>query len=380
MVEAIFYLSGVAIFYVYVGYPFIAAILGMILNKKVKKKTISPQVTVLIAAYNEREVIEATIRNKLGQQYPEDRLEIIVVSDGSTDGTDEIVHAITDSRVRLLRQEPRNGKTSALNLAVPYAKGEIIVFSDANSIYACDSIQRLLENFSDSTVGYVTGKMIYADVNGTMIGEGCSAYMKYENMLRSIETHLGSIVGVDGGIDAVRKNLYQPMRADQLPDFVLPLKVIEQGYRVVYEPKAALWESSLKEASDEYRMRVRVSLRAMWALFCMRKLLRFGKDPLFAWQLWSHKVLRYLCFLFLILAFFSNMMLLGKGGQYQLFLCLQVIGYLSAIGEPVLARKGMSISLLRFGRYFVLINLASAHAFIKFLSGKKQVLWTPRKG
>ena len=152
-------------------------------------------------------------------------------------------------------------------MAVPLASGEIIVFSDANSLYAPDALRRLLANFADEEVGYVTGRMIYANPDGAPIGEGCSAYMKYENALRLIETRLGSIVGVDGGIDAVRKVLYRPMNAEQLPDFVLPLKVVEQGYRVVYEPEALLWESSLNEAADEYRMRVRVSLRAFWALF-----------------------------------------------------------------------------------------------------------------
>lgn len=380
MWEAIFYLSGVAIFYVYLGYPFMAAILGTILNKKVKKEAITPQVTVLIAAYNEREVIEATIRNKLEQDYPEERLEIIVVSDGSTDGTDDIVRAITDPRVRLLRQEPRNGKTSALNLAIPYASGELIVFSDANSLYASDAIKQLVSNFADPEVGYVTGKMIYAEADGTTIGEGCSAYMKYENALRSIETRLGAIVGVDGGIDVVRRNLYRPMNADQLPDFVLPLNVVAKGYRVVYEPAAVLRETTLKEASDEYRMRVRVSLRAFWALFDMRRRLGLRANPLFTWQLWSHKVLRYMCFLFMITLFLSNIMLLGKSVWYWIFMLAQTAGYVCAIGEPFFAKKGYHHAVFRFSRYFLLINLAAAHACVRFLAGQKQVLWTPRKG
>ena len=380
MVEILFWIALIIVLYVYIGYPIIAYGIAILLNRRVKKGSATPFVTVLIAAFNEQAVIEATIRNKLNQNYPKDRLEILVVSDNSSDKTDEIVDGIKDARVRLIRQEPRAGKTSALNLAIPQAKGEIIIFSDANSLYAPDTIRKLVTNFFDPLVGYVTGRMIYASTDGTMVGDGCSAYMKYENRLREIETRLGSIVGVDGGVDAVLKRLYHPMKNDQLPDLVLPLKVIAQNHRVVYETEAILWENSLNETSDEYRMRVRVSLRALWALFYMRELLWFRKNLLFSWQLWSHKVLRYLCFLFLVLLLYSNFRLFWKNFFYQAFFCIQVIGYVGAIAEPVMARKVRNLKLLRFARYFVLINFAAAHAFIKFLAGKKQALWTPRKG
>ena len=144
--------------------------------------------------------------------------------------------ATSANGVHLIRQEPRAGKTLALNLAVGRAKGEIIVFSDANSSYSPDALRCLVENFNDPEVGYVTGKMIYTNPDGSPVGDGCTAYMKYENFLRTLETRIGSMVGVDGGIDAVRKSLYRPMNPDQLPDFVLPLRVVEQGFRVVYEP------------------------------------------------------------------------------------------------------------------------------------------------
>ncbi len=174
-----------------------------------------------------------------------------------------------------------------------------------------------MRNFADPEVGYVTGRMVYVDRQGTIIGDGCSAFMRYENRLRRYETALGSVVGVDGGIDAVRKSLYRFMRADQLPDFVLPLMVVEQGYRVVYEPEAVLQEPSLQNPADEYRMRVRVSLRALWALKDMRQLLTLRLNPLFAWQLWSHKVLRYLSFLFLIGAYLANGALWDAGAGYR---------------------------------------------------------------
>jgi cellulose synthase/poly-beta-1,6-N-acetylglucosamine synthase-like glycosyltransferase len=349
-------------------------------KKKIDKGFFEPNVTILIAAYNEEESIDNTLRNKLDLDYPKEKLEIIVISDGSTDRTDKIVKKYVGQGVKLLRQEPRAGKTSALNIAVPEAKGEIICFCDANSLYAADALNRLAENFKDPNVGYVTGKMIYTNPDGTTIGQGCSMYMKYENGLRSLETNLGSIVGVDGGIDAIRRDLYTPMSLDQLPDFVLPLRVVEQGYRVVYEPKAILKELALKTANEEYEMRVRVSLRALWALNDMRQILSFKKFKLFSWQLWSHKVLRYLCFFFLIGSYFTNLALWPYSYSYKIFFVFQNICYLSAVASPILEKTGCRSKILYLSNYFVLLNLASAHAFVKFLLGQKQVIWTPRKG
>jgi len=378
--QYLFFFSLFLLFYVYLGYPMLLALIGLIRSKKVKKGPFEPAVTILISAYNEQDVIETTLRNKLDLDYQKEKLEIIVISDGSTDRTDEIVRSYEGDRVRLIRQEPRAGKTSALNMAVPRAKGEIIAFSDANSIWARNALAKLVMNFADPAVGYVTGKMIYTNPDLSPIGDGCTLYMKYENLLRAIETRLGSVVGVDGGIDAARKDLYKPMNSDQLPDFVLPLKVVDQGYRVVYEPQAILKEASLKDQSDEYRMRVRVSLRALWGLSDMRQLLTFAGPKLFAWQLWSHKVLRYLCFIFLVFTYFSNLALWPESAFYKLFFLLQNIGYVGAALSPVLEKKDIRSRLLYLLNYFTLLNLASAHAFIKFLLGQKTVMWTPRKG
>ncbi len=410
MAVIIFWTSILFIFYIYAGYPLTVFILSRFLNRCVRKSAICPSVSILIAAYNEEDNIEATIRNKLHLDYPVDKIEIIVISDGSTDGTDDIVKQFDSSKVRLLRQEPRAGKTSALNMAVPKAKGEILVFSDANSIYAKDALHHLVSNFADSTVGYVTGKMIYVNPDGSPIGDGCSAYMKYENFLREAETRVGSIVGVDGGIDAVRKELYRPMNPDQLPDFVLPLMVVDQGYRVVYEPAAILKEPALKAPRDEYRMRVRVSLRALWALWDMRHLLIARRSQhshvhpftrshvpnsaasqppsflasqppsLYAYQLWSHKVLRYLAFVFLIAAYISNMMLWHASWGYKALFVIQNIFYLAALAAPVLEKYGFKSRVLYLTNYFTLLNAASAHASIKFLLRQKMITWTPRKG
>jgi cellulose synthase/poly-beta-1,6-N-acetylglucosamine synthase-like glycosyltransferase len=361
-------------------YPLIVALLGTLLNRKVRKKEFQPSVSILVSAYNEEEVIEKMLQNKLALDYPKDKVEILVVSDGSTDRTDEIVKKYEREGVTLMRQEPRKGKTAALNLAVRRAKGEIIVFSDANSTYERDAVKQLIKNFHDSEVGYVTGQMVYVYDSHTTVEEGCTAYMRYENLLRRMETRAGSIVGVDGGIDAMRRDLYRDMRPDQLPDFVLPLRVVEKGYRVVYEPDAILKEPSLKEEKDEYSMRVRVTLRALWALRDMRRLLTFKLDPLFSWELWSHKVLRYLAFIFIAAGYLSNVALWGAGHFYKFIFILQTAGFAAAVSSKVFRRLGWDIKVFQMVEYFVLLNAACAHAFMKFVLGHKQITWTPRKG
>jgi cellulose synthase/poly-beta-1,6-N-acetylglucosamine synthase-like glycosyltransferase len=366
--------------YIYFGYPTTAYLLSQLYNKKVNATPFEPTVTVLISAYNEERHIQATIENKIALNYPKDKLEIIVISDGSEDNTDEIVKAFADKRIKLIRQEPRRGKTSALNLAVKQASGDILVFSDANSLYDPDSLRYLMENFSDPSVGYVTGKMVYVNPDGTTVGNGCSAYMQYENLLRSYEARIGSVVGVDGGIDAVRKDLYCEMRPDQLPDFVLPLMVVDQGYRVVFEPRALLKEDTLKNPEDENRMRVRVSLRALWALFDMRRLLNPMRYGIFSFQLLSHKVLRYLGITFLVALYISNYLILRKSWLYKAFFILQNIFIILATIAHYLERRGKSSGILYIPYYFYLVNISAGRALLRFLRGEKQVIWTPRKG
>jgi len=374
----LFWFSTLLVLYIYIGYPFLLRYLP---KKPLNIQTIAikPKVTILIPAFNEAKVIESTIRNKLTQSYPPELIEIIVISDESDDGTDIIVEniAVENPQVALLRQIPRQGKTAGLNLAMQQAQGEIIVFSDANSHYAPDTIDNLANCFSDPQVGYVTGKMVYVNSDGSLVGDGCSAYMKYENHMRALETQIHSVVGVDGGIDAIRKELYQPMTADQLPDFVLPLKVVTQGKRVIYCEKALLNEESLSTTQSEFRMRVRVSLRAYWALKDMKHLFNPFNYGIFSLQLFSHKLLRYLAFIPLLVALISNGFI-TESYFYAFTFFIQILFYGAA--AFVTLNDGTNNRLLGLANYFCLINIASMMAFIKFLKGEKIVLWKPRVG
>ena len=333
MTAFLFWFCLLLVAYIYIGYPMLVEFLSSRGNDVAKDDNFLPKVSILIAAFNEEKDIEQTIRNKMDLDYPHELLEILVVSDESQDRTDEIVESLAQEApfpIRLFRQVPRQGKTSGLNLIAPKAEGEILVFSDANSLYANDVLRKLARNFADPTVGYVTGKMVYVNQDGSMIGDGCSAYMRYENWLREKETQIGSVVGVDGGIDAIRASLFKQLNPDHLPDFVQPLKVVEQGSRVVYEPEALLKEHALDSSDREYRMRVRVSLRALWALHDMRNLLNPAQFGVFAFQLISHKLLRYLAFIPLAFVFLLNLALLGKSGLYILLMLAQIIIYILA--------------------------------------------------
>lgn len=369
--------------YPYAIYPVLAALVGAIRRRDVRcVDAFQVPVSVVIAAHNEAAVIEQTVRNKLGQEYPPNLLEVIVVSDGSVDGTDDILRrlAAEDPRVHWIRQEPRAGKSAALNIAVAQARGDLVVFSDANSLYHPDAISQIVRNFSNPEVGYVTGKMIYRSGDQTTSGDGCSAYMRFENWLRVQETRISSIVGVDGGIDAIRRSLFRKLRSDQLPDFVTPLHVVAQGFRVIYESGAVLEEDALDDNTSEFRMRVRVTLRALWAMRDCAELLSFRGQPLFAWQLWSHKLLRYLAFLPLSAALLLAIPLAMAEPLYRALLLPAMAILLFAAVAIWLQSRGTTMRVARFVQYFVLLNAACAVAAVRFARGERITVWKPRTG
>ena len=384
MLETLFWLSAALVVYIYIGYPALMGLLALKKRPVAYDDSYQPSVSILIAAYNEEKDIAETLENKIAQQYPKDRLEILVVSDESEDDTDQIVQRYarqSDVSIRLFRQTPRQGKTAGLNLIAPEAKGEIIIFSDANSQWAPDAVAKLVRNFADPEVGYVTGKMVYTHDDGSLMGDGCSSYMKYENWLRAKETAVGSIVGVDGGIDAMRRNLYEPLSPDQLPDFVQPLKVVEKGWRAIYEPDALLKEKALKDSESEFAMRVRVSLRAVWALYDMRRLLNPFSHGLYAFQLFSHKVLRYYAFVPLVILALVSTVLSNDGVWYTLAFWAQLGFYGLACAGHSKEGKGEELSsLFAIPYYFVLLNLACLYAAQAFQRGEKRTTWAPRKG
>jgi cellulose synthase/poly-beta-1,6-N-acetylglucosamine synthase-like glycosyltransferase len=336
-------------------------------------------VTVLIPAYNEAQHIAATVQNKLEQDYPSEQLEIIVISDGSTDGTDEIVRQFSSRNVRLIRREQRQGKAAGLNEGVRHASGEILIFSDANSLFAPDAIRRMTENFADPEVGYVTGNLTYKIRSDGIAGNGCSAYMKYENALRRLETRAGSIIGVNGGVDAIRRELYKDVPRQLITDFVLPLHVISTKHRVVYDERVHSSEVANSELGSEFRMRTRVGLRALRGIAYMRRLCNPVNYPWTAFSLISHKVMRYFGFLFLPIVFLTNLMLVSTSVYAALFI-VQMIVYLLALVGWRRELSGPFRKLTLIPAYFLISNAAFTVAAIKFLQGETMATWQPRAG
>lgn len=374
-----FWISAGLAVYPFLIYPLLVFILGRIRPRPVVREGVEQSVTILIPAHNEEGCIAATVENKLSQDYPHDKLQVIVVSDGSTDRTDAIVRGFAGRGVALLRREGREGKAAALNDAIRHATGEVVIFSDANSIFALDAVRRLVENFSDPRVGYVTGSLRFSGVESG-IGGGTDAYMRYENLVRTLETRVGSVIGVNGGVDAIRRSLYVDIRKDLITDFVLPLHVISRGFRVLYDDRAQSTEAPNDAAALEFRMRVRVALRALHGLSYMRALLNPLRFPMPAFCILSHKVLRYLTFALLPGAFLSNAALAYHSHFYRGLFILQLLAYLSAvlgltISLPAPIRKATVVP-----SYFLLSNAAFAVAVFKFLRGENMATWRPRAG
>lgn len=378
--ELVFWVSVFLLAYPYAIYPLLLRLWGRVRPRFVRRAAIAPTVTVLIPAYNEAGVIAATLRAMLEQDYPADKLQILVVSDASEDGTDEVVREFADRGVELLRQEPRGGKALALNTAMAKARGEIVVFCDANSRFAPTTIRSLVHNFADSEVGYVTGALTLESEGATVSGAGGAAYKNYEEGLRRAETLVGSVIGVNGGCDAIRRELYTEIPRELITDFVLPLRVIEGGHRVVFEPQALATERANVELRSEFAMRVRVALRALQAIVHMRSLLDPLRFPTVSFCLLSHKVLRYLAFLWLVSALLSNLVLAVSSPFYRLVLALHLGVYILAVIGLRGAGAGPARRLTFVPAYLLMSYAAFAVASWRLLKGQTMATWKPRAG
>ncbi|MEC5161188.1 cellulose synthase/poly-beta-1,6-N-acetylglucosamine synthase-like glycosyltransferase [Janthinobacterium sp. CG_23.3] len=378
--KTVFWTSLFLIVYPYLVYPLVMLAIGKMRPRKVARAPCLPTMTILIPAYNEVAMIGATIQNKLDQGYPADRLQIIVISDGSADGTDDVVKGFGRHAVKLLRRERREGKAAALNEAVRLASGDIIIFSDANTLFGANALQRIAANFADPEIGYLTGSLQFVTDGGNASGAGARAYMRYENLVRGIETAAGSIIGVNGGVDAIRRRLYVDTPPALITDLILPLSVIAGGHRVIFDPQIDAFETPNTDVSCEFRMRVRVALRALQGLTYMRKLLNPLHYPLVSFSLFSHKVLRYLGFVFMPAALASNIALAPTQALYRVLLVLQLGVYCLAALGLMHNLPGWLRKITTVPSYFALSNAAFAVAAYRFLRGDTLAVWQPRAG
>lgn len=377
VLEIVFWAATGLLAYVYIGYPALVFLVSKIAPRKVIKSDIEPTVTVLITAFNEEASISTKIENTLALEYPKDKLEIMVASDGSTDATDDIVRAFEDRGVKLFRQEGRVGKTETQNNAVKRATGEIILFSDATTHYEPEVLRKVLPSFADDTVGCVAGRLVYVDAGETSVGKGAKGYWNYETLIKTAESEACSLIGASGCLYAVRRDAYREMYREACSDFLICTELYRQGLRSVFEPNAVCFEDTNQRSGDEMKMRVRVISQTFTDLWRNVDMLSPLKSGFFAIELISHKVLRYAVPLMLFAILVTSSILAASSQFFYILLSLQVLFYLSAFVGWMCERLGLRIAIVVLPLYFVLANLASVIAFYRFIRGERFVTWEP---
>jgi len=362
--------------YVYVGYSILIRMLASAFGRKVRRDSIRPAITVVIAAFNEEVGLRAKLDNVLALDYPEGLLDVIVVSDASTDSTDQIVRSYESARVRLLRIEGRQGKTACQNAGAAQATGEIIVFTDATTTVGTDALVNMVANFADPDVGCVAGTLVYEARGANATGAGGTSYWEYEIMLRRAESRLGTLVGVSGCLYGVRRIAYRPIDPTLISDFVVAMRMREQGLRTVLEPSALCFEETLDKSDQELAMRIRVAIRSINALVSEWRFLNPLIYPVFAWQLWSHKLLRYLSPYFCAGALLSSLALAGQP-FYRVAFGSQLLVIVAGFAGFAFHAGPARFAILNRPYYFILTNLASLMAAIRYLAGERMVTWKP---
>jgi cellulose synthase/poly-beta-1,6-N-acetylglucosamine synthase-like glycosyltransferase len=341
----------------------------------VRRGDFETTVSVIITAYNEERDLAAKLENTLALDYPSELLEIIVASDCSSDRTDDIVKAFAPRGVRLHRQPQRLGKTAAQNAAVAQARGDVILFSDATSLYQPDAVRALLPSFADPTVGCVAGRLIYVEPAQSRVGRGARSYWSYETFLKKHESRAYSLIGASGCLYAVRKTAYVPLYHEACSDFIIATKMVEQNLRAVYEPAAVCTEETNRQTSKELTMRIRVIAQTFTDLWRHRAMMNPFHSGFYAVQLLSHKVMRYAVPFFLIAILAMSGILAPYSTFYLIVLMSQLGCYLGALGAWMLQAAGVHSRMLALPQYFVLSNLAAMIAFYQFLRGERYAHW-----
>ena len=372
IVVLVFWLSVAALVYVYFGFPLC---LWLLTRRKTQAPPVDscdlPSITFIVAALNEESVLEEKIDNCFALDYPSEKLNFIFVSDGSTDRTNEIISRQEGPRFEPILLSTRGGKTRALKLAMPRSTGELVVLSDANVYYRPNALRLLARHFEDPQVGVVTGDVRIRPAAG-QFGEGESAYYRYERWLQKAESDWWSCVGVDGGMYAIRKDLFVPLSDGIiLDDFVISMNAARQGYRIIYDPEAIAEEDPTPNDSQEFRRKVRIVAGGYQALQGNEGVPRFS-DLRLMWLYVSHKLMRWLAPVFMVLVLASSAVL-ARIPLYAIALAGQIVFYgLAWLGWRFAGFKG---AIFRVPYYFVMVNLAALRGLFRAIGGKETVLW-----
>jgi len=380
----VFWLSIFLIGYAYIGYPLHIWIKAKLFPAPVLKgnpDNVAENVSIIIAAKNEVKQIRQRIENLLAQDYPENLLEIIIISDGSSDETANIIRQVQSEnpqvKIKVIEFPDSQGKPAALNAGIELASGEFIVFTDCRQSFEVDVIRQLIANFGDPSVGCVSGELVFWKDSESQIHAEMGAYWKYEKFVRKNESRSGSVVGATGAIYAIRKDLYQPLPEETLIDDVLtPLNIARQGKRVIFEPAAVAYDVASSNTAKEWQRKVR-TLAGNWQLINLCDGLFFPSINPLAWQFIGHKFLRLLVPFALIGALVSSFLV--DGWFFSVVALLQVAFY----GSAAVAHyhvKFREIRIVKTIYFFVVLNLAALVGFVRWVTGRCDTAWHPVSG
>ena len=376
LITLLFWFSVLFVGYAYVGYPLLLWCLGTVRKQVVRKGLIQPSVAFIITAYNEEKRIREKIENTLMQDYPNDRLDIVIASDCSTDRTDPIVQSFQPSGVRLVRLPHKGGKEAAQKYAVESTSSDVLVFSDVATMLPPNGISTILKNFADPGVGCVSSVDCFIDQDGRVSGEG--AYVQYEMWLRRLETTVNSLVGLSGSFFAARREVCLDWASDLQSDFNTLLNSVKKGLRGVSDEESVGYYKNLADERKEYERKVRTVVRGISVFMRSLALLNPFKYHLFAWQLISHKLCRWMVPFALILAFVTNGLLALNPGWYRTLFWGQAAFY----GLAVLylwSQRLPKVAMLRLPSFFVMVNLSILDAWFRYLRGDRILSWDPSK-
>lgn len=376
--SALFWILVFLLFYILVGYPMLLLALVKLIGKKtVFGDAVPYAVDFIIPAHNEAADIKEKIENtlSLGNETGH-KISVIVVSDGSEDDTVQNAKAVADQRVKVLETPGRVGKLKALNLALKSAAGDIIVFSDANSFLSDQSLESITRHFMDQNVGGVCGQITVDATSSGQIGKAESLFWRYDQALKLAESKLGGTVSAQGSIYAIRRALTAPVPEGYADDFLMSVRVVDEGYRLVFDPMVSTVEKVTEKAGQEMDRRIRSTIMGWRGLMTMAHLMNPFKTGLYGWQLFSHKFLRRLMPFLLILLLVSNLFVLGQGWFYILSFVGQVLAY-GLAGVAYFLPFVRSLPLVNKLLFFVMGNLAMAVGLWRYYSGERISLWTP---
>lgn len=378
--EIIFWLLIILVLYTYLGYGVVITILAKI-KQKIKPEPpfnpdFEPAVTMIVAAYNEADWIVEKAKNMLEIDYPREKMQIIFVTDGSSDETPQILESYPEFTV--LHKPERAGKIAAMERAVTFAKNPIVIFSDANALLNKLSVKNIVRHYNNPEIGAVAGekRIIVADQDSAS-GSGEGAYWKYESYLKKKDFEFYSVVGAAGELFSVRKDLYEPVEPDAiLDDFMISLRINQKGYRVAYEPEAFASELPSASVEAEWTRKTRIAAGGIQSILRLLPLLNPFKYGRLSFQYVSHRVLRWtLVPLALVLIVLLNILLIDYKPLYNILMVLQIIVFSTAIAGYFLENKKIGFKLLFIPYYVVMMNLAVFVGFKRFLTGKQTVLW-----